>query len=382
MTAEHTKLGQLDTNLAFIGTPQRTIEFLIAATAEGADLISPPNISEDLWARDLRVASDYYTTAGTLATVGEKFGLSRAGIAVIVKRSIQRLRDNSSEEVQDAFPLEDIPLYKLRSRPSVDRPLSVAQMLEAGATADQIQQKLGVNKKSLQYLFDTVSHWGIATPNIENQNLKRRSLIEKLQDPKTNDEDLRKAYQEVSSPTRLNGLVALDPPAALPLTHSLRSQGFHFKPVDVSQFLQTFNELSIPIGSIEHSFKDRESGEQKTQMYYFIAPTQQERIKRAALSSDKLSKFFHELIVSVPPSTDRLPTTTELAYKRGFNSLGNLFKELGIPVDSSNPVKPERYIQDDCPVSVYGYANNGKVRWYFPVGQKDALVKYIQTKTS
>jgi len=330
----------------------KTHRFLIEAIGSGAHKILPPRKSAQSFVRDLNVVGIYFGTNLRLEEIGSLLGLKgknkRALPQLIVKRTLKRLWQNCSLEVQQIYPFEDLKVRKPADKRSRNRRSSsrngrreqVLDLIAAGSTSSQeIAQAVGKPQEYVAALFSRLRKIGLGPESVVERN---RSIREKIKSART-DEEIREALAAANLI-----MCASYPKLFTPISKIAIEAGFRFKLDQLVNFITELKNKDVPLGLFERTFKTGKSIGSVLR-YYFVLPQQEQRVKEVFENSAELARFKRlKSLKQVAGPRVELPSTSKIQKRDGYIAVGNQLRALkGKRMD----------FLMDCPVPVFKFAN-------------------------
>lgn len=359
--------------------------FLKDAFKEGAHRIKPRKLSKDWWFRQIMIGV-VYNDKGSSATVEEladKYRVTRQDISVLNKSFLRNVWNNSSPELKERYPLEEIltvrkPLSQ-RSREKISArqggvSLRIKEQVEKGVIdIDKISENIGISKKTIIHTRSTtLKDWGVDIPR---KNLSYKEILRQLEEE--NDDGkiqqlldklpLRVISDNINTKKGVSQFLALG--------NLIREGGFHpdRKNGEYIFFVDSLKKASVPI-----TRKDEVKGNNTyIQTYYILLSKHKDRAMQVLKEDQELQRFLKNPVsLFCGPEDTQLPVTTKLAKKDGYEIVGKIFKELGVRVGLASNIRYSDIFTPDCPVAIFLLGS----KHCYPVAQEEELKLFIVKK--
>lgn len=146
---------------------------------------------------------------------------------------------------------------------------------------------------------------------------------------------------------------------------------------DDSLIVSVLDSLGIAHGVVFHEVKsDPHKGFKRTN---FILAAQSTQVIAGLIADERLKSLRINPVSQMSgQKLDQLPTTWQLAQKEGYEKLGVLLKNLGLPaIGGGNKITPQKWL-DGCPVVVVTEKSHRS--YYYPTGQEEQLKAFLQQR--
>lgn len=154
----------------------------------------------------------------------------------------------------------------------------------------------------------------------------------------------------------------------------LKDSGIHYDSKEMDIYSAILAKNNIPVGKLEM--------ENPTKIgvlrHYFIAAKQKEYAREVFSNVPELSRYRISPVKQITgPDQERLPKSTALVHKRGFENVNSLFTRLNLGFRMNRRISAEIFFEKDmCPVPIYRLQSG----IFYPVDQEKTLVSYIQER--
>ena len=285
------------------------------------------------WEKGSHVTNLYYDSDISLEELGGMLGVGaknkRSGPEQEIKRFIKAVHARCSPELQERFPLAEIPIGKpltdrLKDRKSQGHGglmLKVRQQIRDGASkVESIAQSVGVPTGAVWEALNRLAKRGEQIP--QSSTKKIRKLLERAREAK--------AYGEISevlaqSPDA-NYFYKRNSDIYISLTDVIRQCGFRIRSQDMKYFLAILEEKRIPIKSFDHVFRGEKIGS-----YHFVMKQEIGAISETFRLSRRLARFKElKTLRQVTKLKVDLPSTTLIEKGIGFRSVFRHLEKMGI----------------------------------------------------
>lgn len=180
------------------------VPFLKEAIQEGAYLKKPPRFSEDQWVRLRNIGGVYNGSPAVFEDLAHMYGLSHERIRQLNITFLANLWSNSSDELKDRYPLNEVlTARKLLSQTSKERlslnrggtSLRIKAQVDSGVTdREKISENTGISKSTISNLASTtLKDWGIDIPR---KTASHREVLEQL-DKETDDKKIQESLDRI-----------------------------------------------------------------------------------------------------------------------------------------------------------------------------------------
>lgn len=332
--------------------------------------------TSDEWARDWEILGRYLGTEAVGEEIRDHHEISRERVRQIVERLIDQSYNAAPAALKQSFPRESLATRKPYS---LHKAMRVSEMrggkmrmvqdaVLAGKSNTEIQEEIAASGSTLRRYRAR----GIAVPYLKDtQGKEYQENLYFLANGLLDDRQILTLFDDIGEYNRHGVCYGLRKAGVLvSLGKAARSEGA-FIHLRESAAYRLLKGLGIPVLRLEHPFTDK-NGEQKTRNYFFVLNNHERTTEAFAHPSfDAFRTNPVEVLGRVP---DEIPTTN-IMWDDAYISTGKFLKEVGIPIRPEEVIK---YLDSDCPVSVFCISTGGNLL----VRKKDfrALADYLNTK--
>ncbi len=358
--------------------PPKTREFLLQVIRSGAQLIKPDDWKDDLWLRRRNVMGIYFSTHSTLDNLAQIYGVSRELIRLDIKNIISTLWNNLPTDIQQLFPLSEIPLVK-----SVFDYAPEYRLLVSNGTGNRVLEAIDQGKTGhevvklipLAHAPETVlllKELGIDIPGRQKSTLEITQIIESLRDKSKTDREIQQLLDTVNSHLYLlNGQE--EKGFILPIVILARDLGFHMTLRENHLIEEALRKAKIPVG---HMTREVKSGPQKGMMHYwFIAAIHETRAIEVLSNDPTLEQFLKNPVTQLSGERTKLPTTWNLEDREKYPLLADLLIAMSVKRPRKTRIFIKSLFNENCKLTIY--QAGGKLQ--YPVEQTELLKEFILT---
>lgn len=353
---------------------KNTLEFLAKLTSPVRTAPNPAEFSGSYRdRRDLEITDLYAGTNAGIYEIGRKFGLTGEAVRQIFERTIKKLHNSASADLQEKYPWESLGRDKrqslaARQRQSAERGgtgIKIAGLIAAGRGNTQKEiREAGISSKQFQSARRTLESWGVQVP-------AKESILEtfkELREPDTNDEKIQELLNKITAPGRYNMLRRAG--LIISLSSLARNAGLFVHGRDISTIYNELSSKHLPVKRMNYAMKKGESG-----YYHFTAATAQTRGMQLLQEAPQFAHLMENPVGLAAGQTDKIPNTNELANSGNYGRIGHLIGKIrGAGLGTRGRVTTKDIITGS-PVPVYRL--EAVSHYYYPLAQEAELAEHI-----
>jgi hypothetical protein len=350
-----------------------TRDFLIGCIQHGALNALPELLTDDEWNENLHFLFRYMMGDESKQQIGEPFGLNKYRTTKKLRRTIELLWQNLPIDARDAYDPQKISFKKTELERTKNIYQEIQSEGEKSSASENILERLGISNKTLSQRRGVLrKKYEIEPETLYGRSKFKNSQIAAELKRAADDETIQSLLDMVNRGFYKRFVYNSEEEVILPISQCIPSE-FHFSRNDMIQFINAILASDIPVGQIKVFVN---GGEQKgIQYYFFVAAQHEERVQQFLLHEPKLAKFKRNPVqqYSGPPQ-EKLPTTTLLTNKIGYQTLPHLYrtyKDLLHEHYSFDVAK--KIFTADCPVPIFRIGN----LLYYSLEQEEQLLKYL-----
>lgn len=374
----------------------RTREFILAAKKEGVFAkyleelreiedkgLRPPGMLTKI--RNFNMTITYFATPGTYKQIGKVYGrpkpLTPQRVEGIVSETVSVIWNRVSPKLQSEHPRDQIVMNKegqlnttlARGLRRESLTTQIATLARLGHSYPEIKNELAASSNVISAARINYSGQGVEVP-FSPANELSKEVREELANPNLSADEVKKLWGKIKRGVagHLTG-----EGLTISLFDATRLAGLFIRPSYTARFLPVLDKAGISYGHYQETATVK--GKPIPRNYYFLRAVDLPKVIQAFEQEQGLKPFFENHVTQISGPPIKLPVTTALINKRGFDSLNNLTRRHGVNFARRLPISIEKFFVDaNCPSPIITYTRHSKERFvYYPLDYEEHLDAFI-----